>query len=895
MTSTLRGDARCQPWELSAADAAMALDGDAQTGLSEAEAAARLARWGLNILPAARSHGGFVRFVLQLHSPLIYVLLVSAVAAALVGERIDAGVILAVVLVNAVIGFAQESRAEGALAALAAMSESVATVVREGRRLPVPSSAVVPGDLVVLEAGDRVPADMRLLRTCGLRIDESALTGESAPAGKDPAPLPPDTPLADRGNMAHSGTLVTYGSGTGVVTATGARTELGLIHRLVARTVTRQTPLARQIARFSRVVTVAVVVLGAVTFAVGLARGQSAAEMLTAAVALAVGAIPEGLPAMVTIVLAFGVARMAGRNVIVRRLPAVETLGGATVICTDKTGTLTENRMTVSTVLAGAGTYDLTGRDGSGLAGDLERNVALRECLVAGLACNDAQILPGGEITGDPTEAALLAGAKAAGLTAAPPRLDTMPFTAERRYMATLHPGVIYVKGSIEEVLELCATQMDRTGRLVPLDRHAALEAAADLGRDGLRVLAFARAQVPPGMSAMPEGTLSLLTFLGSQGMSDPPRAASAAAVRTCRDAGISVKMITGDHPATAAAVAARIGLDGALMTGAELVGCPDDRLGAAAEQATIFARVSPEQKLRLVRALQGRGHVIAMTGDGVNDAPALKQADIGVAMGLGGTEVAKEAADMVLTDDDFASIEAAVEEGRGVFDNLIRFIVWALPANVGLGLVLVAAIVTGVTLPIEPVQVLWLNMTAVLVLGLPFAVEPADPDAMRRAPRDPSRPLLTAILAGRVLLVSAILLAGAFGLSHWERAHGLPIAEARTVVVNVFALTLTTYLFNCLSLDRPLLWSGVRRNPTIAAAVLVLVGLQLLYTYLPVANTLFGSVPLGGAAWLRVTVVAAISYGVVEAAKALTSARGQAGVVHGQERQGRAAVSRDL
>ncbi|HZE33627.1 MAG TPA: HAD-IC family P-type ATPase [Actinoallomurus sp.] len=860
MTTTMRpatGVQEQRVWELSPRDALTAAGVDAEAGLSESEAAARLEHCGPNTLPRVRAHGAILRFLLQFHSPLIYVLLGSAVAAAFIGEQVDAGVIVTVLVVNALVGFVQESRAEGALAALAAMTETTSTVVREGVCVPVPSRAVVPGDLVVLESGDKVPADLRLVAARELRVDESALTGESAPAAKATDVLPIGTTLADRRNMAYSGTLVTTGSGVGVVATTGARTEIGLIHGLMGRTIAPQTPLTRKIAKFSRIITVAVLILGVATFAIGLARGQSAAEMLAAAIALAVGAIPEGLPAMVTIALAFGVARMVRRKSVIRRLPVVETLGSTTVICSDKTGTLTENKMTVIAIHAGGQTYDLPGPPD---------DEAVRGCLLAGLACNDSRLLPGGEISGDPTEGALLVSAARAGLNESPPRLDTLPFSSERRYMATLHPGVVYVKGSVEQVLDLCATQIGGEA----LDRPAVMTSAERLGHDGLLVLAFARAEVAPETSSLTEEDLPPLVFLGLQGMYDPPRAASAAAVRACQDAGIQVKMITGDHATTAQAIAARTGLEGPVMTGTDLEDCTDKLLPDAAERTTVFARVSPEQKLRLVRALQSRGHVVAMTGDGVNDAPALKRADIGVAMGHGGTEVAKESADMVLTDDDFASIAAAVEEGRGVFDNLTRFIVWALPANLGLGLVLIAAIAAGTTLPLLPIQVLWLNMTAVLVLGLPFTMEPTSPDLMRRPPRDPSLPLLTLALAGRVAVVSCILLAGAFGLFHWDLAHGASVAEARTVVVNVFALTLTTYLFNCLSLDRPLLWTGARRNPSIIAAVLTLAAIQILYTYLPFANDLFGSAPLDEAAWLRVAVVAVTSYVVIEVVKAM-------------------------
>jgi cation-transporting ATPase F len=855
------------------------LGGDAEVGLGPQDVAERRVRYGPNTLPVARRRGPLLRFLLQFHSPLIYVLLASAVITGLMGEHVDAAVILAVVLVNAVTGFAQEARAERALATLAAMTQASATVVRARRRLRLPSADLVPGDLVMLEAGDKVPADLRLVETRELTIDESALTGESAPVPKDPLALP-GAALADRRDMAYSGTLVTYGSGTGIAVATGAATEIGLIHRLVGQATAVRTPLTRKIDRFGRVVTVVILGLAAVTFLIGVVQGRRVAEMLTAAVALAVGAIPEGLPAVVTITLAFGVARMVRRSAIVRRLPAVETLGSTTVICTDKTGTLTENQMTVTVVAAAGRTYEITGT-GYAPYGEIvpaERNVALRECLVSGLACNDARITEDGGywgVVGDPTEGALVTSATKAGLTA-PARLDTVPFTSERRFMATLHRrhdgrGVVYVKGSVERVLDLCDTRLDRVGCTVALNREEVLATTRSLGGRALRILAFARAEVGPEVTAFTELTgLPRLTFLGLQAMYDPPRRTAADAVLACRTAGIQVKMITGDHAATAEAVAARLGLGGAVMTGADLASCPDDELPEAADRTTVFARVSPEQKLRLVQALQRRAHVIAMTGDGVNDAPALKQADIGVAMGRNGTEVAKEAADMVLTDDNFASIEAAVEEGRAVFDNLVKFIVWAMPANIGLGLVLVAGIVTGTELPILPLQVLWLNMTAVLVLGLPFSVEPGAPDIMHRPPRDPTRPLLTADLVGRILLVSAILLAGAFGLFGWERANGTSVDTARTVVVNVFALTLLAYLFNCLSLDRPVLWRAVRRNPWVGAGVLTLIGIQVLYTYARPMNELFHSAPLGPGAWLRITLVAVTAYGAVEAAKAL-------------------------
>ncbi|MER7548248.1 HAD-IC family P-type ATPase [Spirillospora sp. NPDC127506] len=865
------------PYRRPAEDVVRDLGGDASRGLTSAEAAARLERDGPNALPAARGRGPLLRFLLQFHSPLIYVLLAAALITWLLGERVDSLVILGVVLVNAVVGFVQESRAERALTALAAMARTTAVVVRDGVRAVVPAAELVRGDLVVLEAGDKVPADLRLLRTDELAVDESALTGESVPVAKDPAPLP-EVALADRAAMAFSGTLVTAGAATGLVVATGADTELGGIDRLVHTTTAVQTPLTRKIAQFSKVVTVAILALAALTFVIGIMRGRDATEMLTAAVALAVGAIPEGLPAVVTITLALGVARMVRRGAIVRHLPAVETLGGTTVICTDKTGTLTQNQMTVTAITAGGRDYTVTGTgyapDGAiecgGRPVDLAEHPALRETLLSGLGCNDARLAEKDgrwQITGDPTEGALVTSAAKAGLLGeVPARTATQPFSSERRYMATLHEdGTVYVKGPVERVLQLCGDAAGPDGAPVPLDPAAVTARAEAYGADALRVLAFARGRAE-SLDELPR-----LTFLGLQAMLDPPRPDAAQAVRTCHDAGIQVKMITGDHAATAAAIGARVGLEGEVMTGADLTA---DHAPERLQAATVFARVSPEQKLRLVRALQGSGHVIAMTGDGVNDAPALKQADIGVAMGRTGTDAAKESADMVLTEDDFTSIEQAVEEGRGVFDNLVKFIVWALPSNIGLGLVLVAAIVAGTALPILPLQVLWLNMTAVLVLGLPFAVEPKDEHIMRRPPRDPGLPLLTRAMTVRLLLVSAILLAGAFGLQHWERGHGASPETAQTIVVNVFALTLLTYMFNCLSLDRPLLWGGVRRNPWVAVSVLALAALQALYTYAPFMNDVFGSAPLGAAAWARIAAIAVASYLLVEALKLVQRSR---------------------
>lgn len=861
------------------------LETDAHRGLSADAARERLDRFGPNSLPAARGTGLLRRILRQFHHPLIYVLLVATVVTAALREYVDSAVIFAVVLVNAVVGFIQESKAEAALQSLRAMVHTDAKVVRDGKERCLASEDLVPGDLVLLEAGDKVPADMRLLRHAELRIDESALTGESMSVAKDDGTLPGHTPVADRLNMVYSGTLVTAGSAAGVVVATGAETEIGEIHRLVGAAEVLATPLTAKLARFSKILTVAILGLAAATFAAGLLRKQDAVETFTAAVALAVGAIPEGLPAAVTITLAIGVARMAKRRAVIRRLPAVETLGSTTVICADKTGTLTENQMTVREIWTPDLSVRITGSgyapegivaDGDGSPVSVDAHPALRWSLLAAAGCNDAALAresDGWTIAGDPTEGAMLVAAAKAGLDSSgvselAPRLTTIPFSSDRQYMATLHrfggtDHVVLAKGSVERMLMLCSTQIGEDGEPCPLDRPAALAAAEQLAAEGLRVLAtgVCLEADPDGFNedALP-GTLALT---GLHAMLDPPRAGAATAVAACHSAGIAVKMITGDHAGTARAIAASVGVldgnrPGAVLTGTELAALDPAELPEAVDRATVFARVSPEQKLRLVEALQQRGHIVAMTGDGVNDAPALRQASIGVAMGRGGTEVAKDAADMVLTDDDFATIEAAVEEGRGVFDNLTKFITWTLPTNVGEGLVILVAIAMGVALPILPTQILWINMTTAVALGLMLAFEPKESAIMTRRPRDPAQPLLTRTLVGRILLVSALLVASAWWLFEWELGNGATLPEARTAALNLFVVVEAFYLFSCRSLTRSVWRIGFFTNRLLILGVAVQALAQLAITYLPAMNTIFQTAPLGLDVWVRIFLIAA-------------------------------------
>lgn len=893
---------------LPAHEVVLLLETDPHCGLSGDEVGERLARFGPNTLPAPKGAGLLVRILRQLHHPLIYVLLAAGVITAGLGEYVDSAVIFGVVVINALVGFIQESKAEAALEGLRSMVRTHAKVVRDGHERTVPSDELVPGDLILLEAGDKVPADLRLVRLSELRVNESALTGESVPVTKDEVALPEATQVADRRNMAYSGTLVTTGSGAGIVVAIGAETELGEIHRLVGAAETLATPLTRKLAGFSKILTVGILALAAVTFAVGLLRGQDAVETFTAAIALAVGAIPEGLPAAVTITLAIGVARMARRRAVIRRLPAVETLGSTTVICSDKTGTLTENQMTVRAVWTPGGSYEVTGSgyapDGSlhGSGGDrvsVDDDQALRWSLLAGAACNDAALTnEDGRwgIVGDPTEGAMLVAATKADLGAGRvaellPRLETIPFSSDRQYMATLHRNttagspedqVVLAKGAVERMLELCGAQMATDGTVRPLDRAAVLQAAEDLAGRGLRVLATAMRPGEPDRGGFAEETLpATLVLTGLQAMLDPPRAAATAAVAACHTAGIAVKMITGDHAATATAIAGQVGLldghergEGVVLTGTELAALPSEEFPEAVDRAVVFARVSPEQKLRLVEALQARGHVVAMTGDGVNDAPALRQAGIGVAMGASGTEVAKDAADMVLTDDDFATIEAAVEEGRGVFDNLTKFITWTLPTNIGEGLVILAAIVFGAALPILPTQILWINMTTAVALGLMLAFEPKEAGIMTRPPRDPDQPLLTRGLMVRILLVSTLLVAGSWWLFEWELANGASLAEARTAALNVFVVVEAFYLFSCRSLTRSAWRIGMFSNRWILVGVTVQAIGQLAITYLPAMNTVFGTAPISGDVWLRILAIAVAASLIVAVDKRLRRGR---------------------
>ncbi|NTV95206.1 MAG: HAD-IC family P-type ATPase [Thiobacillus sp.] len=866
--------------------------------MAQAEAERRLARHGANRLPPPRRRGPLQRFLLQFHNVLIYVLLAAGLVTAGLGHWIDSGVIVGVVVINAIIGFIQEGKAEHALEAISKMLSPSALVLREGQRRSLAAEQLVPGDICFLASGDRVPADLRLVEAKGLKIDEAALTGESLPVDKQPDPVAADAALGDRASMAWSGTLVTYGQGVGVVVATGTDTEIGRISTLLSGVQSLTTPLLRQMAVFSQWLTWAILAISALAFGFGiLFRGYSAGDMFLAAVGLAVAAIPEGLPAVMTITLAIGVQRMARRNAIIRRLPAVEALGSVTVICTDKTGTLTRNEMTVQQVITADEVHEVTGvgygpHGGFTLAGrdvPVSEHPELIDIARAGLLCNDAELGRIGddwELAGDPTEGALVTLAMKAGLAPAYerealPRIDLIPFESRHRFMATLHHdhgghGLVYLKGAPENVLELCRRQREG-GEDRPLDLtawQAHLAAAANAGN---RLLALAvRAQDTPSASlSFADIEAGGFTLLAVAGLADPPREESAAAVAACRAAGIRVVMITGDHADTARAIAHRVGLADTprTLTGADLEAMDDDRLRDAVSNIDVFARASPEHKLRLVNALQANGEVVAMTGDGINDAPALKRADVGVAMGRKGTEAAKEAAEMVLADDHFASIAAAVEEGRTVYDNLKKAIVFILPTNGGEAAILLIAILLGLTLPITPVQILWVNMITAVTLALALAFEPAEADIMRRPPRDPREPLLSGFLVWRIVFVSLLLVAGGLGLFLRESARGAGLEAARTAAVNALVMGEIAYLFNCRRLTASTLnRAGLAGNRTIWTTTLTLLVFQGLFTYLPVMQRLFGTAGLDAATWTEILLFGVALYLVVEIEKAWLS-----------------------
>ena len=885
--------------------------GSRPDGLSTSESKARLGIYGYNELKF-KKRSILARFIMQFHSALIYILLAAAIITGIWNMWIDTAVILAVVLANTIIGFVQEGKAEGSVEALKRMMTPECTVLRDGNKKNIPARELVPGDVVLLEEGARVAADLRLFYTKNMSADEATLTGESVPVVKDVAPIPKaDVAPADQRCIAFSGTFITRGSGRGIVVATGEHTEIGRIAKLMRETRKITTPLMRKMADFTRLLVIVIVIIAAIAFLLGVLLGFPIVYSFLASVSLAVAAIPEGLPAIMTINLAFGVTAMAHRNALIKRLPAAETLGCTTVICTDKTGTLTMNQMTVSRIYSGGKEYRVSGvgYEPSGeffldnrVINPEQGSKELIETLRAGFLCNSASLVmneeEGYDIIGDPTEAALLVSAIKAGITTSTStrftQLDEIPFMAEQQYMATLHEGitdkdnVIYVKGSPERILKMCRKQMVN-GTSRPLreeEKKEILAKAEEMAGEALRVLAMAYKPVSKDKHTLNPEDMVDMTFLGLQGMMDPPREEAIWAIQRCTRAGIRVVMVTGDHEQTAIAIARQLGINtDDVLTGEELSRMSDDQLYEVVDNVSVYARAAPEHKFRIIEQLRRRGHVIAATGDGVNDAPALKAADIGIAMGITGTEVSKEAADIILTDDNFASIVAAVEEGRHIFENIRKVILYTLPTNGGqtmliLGAILLAPFIplfnplSGGRLPLEPVQILWINLVDAVVLALPLIKEPKEKGLLERPPRSPEERLTDSPFFKKVGIVSLVMALAGFAIYYYYGIHaGSPkeLTRAQTAAFTTIMLVHICYLFTARSITESAFSFSPFSNKWVIIGVAVALGLQLTIIYaLPLLGiSLF--MPLPARWWILMILVALPMFFIIEFEKFLT------------------------
>ena len=836
-------------------------------GLTAREAARRLAKDGPNRLPEERGRGPVLRFLVQFHNVLIYVLLGAAVVTGALQHWVDTGVILAVVLANAVIGFIQEGKAEAAMAAIRNMLAPKAAVLRDGRRVTVDGADLVPGDVVLLEAGDKVPADLRVLEARGLAAQEAILTGESVPVEKTTGSVAADAPLGDRQSMLWSGTLITQGTARGLVVATGQTTEIGRIGGLLAGVETLTTPLVAQMDHFARWLSFLILLAAGLLLAWGYYVGhQEFSELFMTVVAVAVAAIPEGLPAVMTITLAIGVQAMVRRHAIVRRLPAIESIGSVSVICTDKTGTLTRNEMVVAAAETPEGAFDVSG-GGYAPEGAITPSGDLARLARAAALCNDAALHDRDGIwtvEGDPMEGALLAFASKVGGDHSARRLDAIPFDSRHRFMAVLTETpegcLTHVKGAPERVLRMCAG----------IDQHHWHQRAETLAGRGLRVLALAeRAEAADRIDAT--GLEGGLTFLGLVGLIDPPRPEAIVAVAECRAASIRVKMITGDHAGTAAAIAAQIGLANPhrVLTGADLDKLDDAQLAMEVADVDVFARTSPEHKLRLVTALQAGGLSVAMTGDGVNDAPALKRADAGIAMGIKGSEAAKEAADLVLADDNFASIAAAVREGRTVYDNLKKVIAFELPTNAGEAIVVVVALLAGLALPVTAVQILWVNLITGITLGLALAFEPTEAGTMARPPRHRDAPILSGALVWHVALVAGLFFAAVFGVFNYGIDKGYPLALAQTMAMNTLVVLEIFHLFFIRNIhSTSLTWAAARGTRVVWTVVIVITAAQFAITYLPPLQPVLGTQPVPPLDGILIVANGAVFFAILEIEK---------------------------
>src|SRR5262245_3282325 len=885
---------------ISADDVLKRLASNGEKGLDAAEATTRLGKHGPNRLPEGKKRGPFLRFLAQFNNILVYVLLGAGFTKLMLGLWVDAGIIFAVVVLNALLGFIQEGKAEKALDSIRNMLSAEAKTVRGGETRMTPAEQLVPGDVVILESGDKVPADLRLVGAKNLRAEEAALTGESVPADKGTDAVPANATVGDRENMAFSGTMVVSGRATGVVVATGSDTELGRINQLLASVSSLETPLLRQIKKFGYAITAVIGVISVLIFAYGKwVKGIDFVELFQAVVGIAVSLIPEGLPALITITLAIGVQRMAQRNAIIRRLPAVETLGSVSRICSDKTGTLTLMEMMVVSAVTAESVYQIGG-DGYAPEGEIKKDgkpagkdPVLQLMGRVSTLCNDAELFQqdgAWKVEGDPTEGALYPFASKLGMDreaelAASPRIDAIPFESEHKFMATLHRPtsdgeVLFVKGAPEVILEHCDRQQTAAGQAVSLDRAHFMQASDRLAAQGERVLALAWLQ-NPGVTAGSLGPADLpktLVLLGLIGLLDPPRKEAIEAVKECHGGGIRVTMITGDHKITAAAIAKMLGIgDGTTaITGAEIEEMDTATLQERVRDVDVFARASPEHKLRLVKAIQANQQIVAMTGDGVNDAPSLKKADIGVAMGIKGTEVTKEAAGMILADDNFASITAAVKEGRTVYNNIEKAMLFMLPTNVAQALVIAVAIIVGFPLPITAPQILWVNMVTSVALGLVISFEPHEIDVMQRPPRAVDRPILTGFGIWRVIFVGLALLAVTLWAFFWMKSHGASEQLARTVAVNAITIGQVFYLLNSrYLLDSSLSLKAHLDNPYLPVGIGAVVILQFLFTYAPPLQRLFDNEAIPLWVWPWLIMAGLVFFLVVEAEKLVIRSSG--------------------
>lgn len=877
-------------------DDVVAATASGTSGLSDSEAERRLEQHGPNRLPEAPRRHPVLRFLAHFHNVLIYVLLGAAAITAALGHLVDTGVILAVVIANGIIGFIQEGRAEEAMGAIRQMLAPRSTVLRGGERQSIDSAFLVPGDVVLLEAGDKVPADLRLIEIAGLRIEEAILTGESVPVDKKTRPVAKGAPLGDRSCMAFSGTLVTSGTGRGIVVATGPSTEIGRISGMLSRVETLTTPLVRQMDRFARWLTILILMIAAVLLVYGYFVGHLPfAELFMTVVGLSVAAIPEGLPAVLTITLAVGVQAMARRNAIVRRLPAIETLGSVSVICSDKTGTLTRNEMMVATLASAGHTFSIAGNgyapEGSIRLADAEVDPAdhtlLAQFARAASLCNDAALRShenGWRVEGDPMEGALKALAAKIARQGANPfgdwkRTDTIPFDAAHRYMAVLHHdheghAWIHAKGAPERIIEMCSAQRSSDGGVEALDPaywHRRVHEIAGLGQ---RVLALSVRSVPQDHLVLNTADLDgQMVLIGLAGLIDPPRAEAIEAVAECGHAGIRVKMITGDHAGTAVAIARQIGLQRPdnVLTGAELEKMDDAHLAGVVVDTDVFARTSPEHKLRLVTALQAHGLTVAMTGDGVNDAPALKRADAGIAMGQKGSEAAKEASEFVLADDNFASIVAAVREGRTVYDNIKKVISWTLPTNAGEAMTIVVALFLGMALPVTAVQILWVNLITGITLGVALAFEPTEDNTMRRPPRPRQEPLLRGELIWHIIVVSVLFLAAVFGMYTYAVDKGYSSGLAQTIAMNTLVVLEIFHLFFIRNIHgTSLTWKAARGTRVVWICVIAVTLAQFAVTYLPPLQHVFGTQAVSVSDGALIVAVGVLFFALIESEKQL-------------------------